>query len=878
MIITVPYKLRRYLGEMSIPFIEKQTIYGIKQYLNMKEVNNTIRDSKNEYLKRLYINKENINEILYNQGEIIQIDDNRMIKLSDFFYLDLLIGDTPNIINYEFGKEIIISLCRELQDVKIYQKKIIMAKIIIDLIESYKGFGDFDEKITEEYFENLSLQCKKQISEIINNDNKLFFDYNIEKIIETNIDKFFINIIINLIKNENFEEEKINDTLKELELDKIDFTRDMYQEFIDFINNDKYIKNNYIEKIEDLININKINFYYIILKYIFKNQIFIYNIPFLLNTRQLIIEIIRNNLYTLIAMTSELKPSLYKKFEYILKKLTDIEYYFDIYTKQKNSFEEILNKKELIYEYPLIKILCGDNLNNEEILFDDSILEKWNKIYKIIKEGKLNKIPKTRRNNFLEYIKEEKNKYLLLKIFNEDLYEWLKNYDYNKSEVKMVNKNVECIQIIDLPDISDEKELEEKVKDEDSIIIQSYTIKADLKETEATTESINENQANFEFDLFRKSDKYKVIDFYKILESNFDKTPHFKFHKNLSKGHFITSLSKHKLILYNSLFEPKLEIYLFEEIRNVFEIEKENGDNDKIYLMACSKKKLIYIEINIQKYSYYHCEISKDRNIAYNNFYNLDNDNYLINGEKGGFKLFGREKNQAKKIFDTNYAGGIKLNQNIYAFTSNSLLPKGDNKLIIYDFSKEEIIKQYDEYNFEFTSNSLSLINLNNIQNLNYENKQILLCSCKKNKKHGILMIEMNLDDNEISEHFYETEDFEPHCCFCPVSLVENNNSINDDICKEENIEVKDTEYLFVAGFDPDKRMGCIKLYKLKYGKENNNVNLKYIIDIENEYGDKFEGDIICMTQSKITGNLLINCIDGNIFLFKPPNLDCFLK
>ena len=119
MIITVPYKLRRYLGEMSIPFIEKQTIYGIKQYLNMKEVNNTIRDSKNEYLKRLYINKENINEILYNQGEIIQIDDNKMIKLSDFFYLDLLIGDTPNIINYEFGKEIIISLCRELQDVKI---------------------------------------------------------------------------------------------------------------------------------------------------------------------------------------------------------------------------------------------------------------------------------------------------------------------------------------------------------------------------------------------------------------------------------------------------------------------------------------------------------------------------------------------------------------------------------------------------------------------------------------------------------------------------------------------------------------------------------------------------------------------------------------
>ena len=34
-----------------------------------------------------------------------------------------------------------------------------------------------------------------------------------------------------------------------------------------------------------------------------------------------------------------------------------------------------------VYINPLIKILCGDNLNNEEILYDDSILEKWNKIY-----------------------------------------------------------------------------------------------------------------------------------------------------------------------------------------------------------------------------------------------------------------------------------------------------------------------------------------------------------------------------------------------------------------------------------------------------------------------------------------------------------------
>ena len=77
------------------------------------------------------------------------------------------------------------------------------------------------------------------------------------------------------------------------------------------------------------------------------------------------------------------------------------------------------------------------------------------------------------------------------------------------------------------------------------------------------------------------------------------------------------------------------------------------------------------------------------------------------------------------------------------------------------------------------------------------------------------------------------------------------------------------------------KRMGCIKLYKLKYNEKNDKISIKYLVDIITENIDQFKGfnmDVTCITQSKITGNLLINCLDGNTYLFKPPNLELFIE
>ena len=105
------FKLRRYLGEISILFIEKCSLDGNKLVLNYEEIENIIKEKKGQFLELFYFNKENIHDILYQTEKVINIENNQIRKKSDLFYLDLLIMDNPNIINYKFSKNIIIKFC-----------------------------------------------------------------------------------------------------------------------------------------------------------------------------------------------------------------------------------------------------------------------------------------------------------------------------------------------------------------------------------------------------------------------------------------------------------------------------------------------------------------------------------------------------------------------------------------------------------------------------------------------------------------------------------------------------------------------------------------------------------------------------------------------
>ena len=94
------------------------------------------------------------------------------------------------------------------------------------------------------------------------------------------------------------------------------------------------------------------------------------------------------------------------------------------------------------------------------------------------------------------------------------------------------------------------------------------------------------------------------------------------------------------------------------------------------------------------------------------------------------------------------------------------------------------------------------------------------------------------------------------------------------NLIKNKMIE---TEYFLVGGFEQNKKRGLIKLYKINYNNTNFDLtNIEYIQDIEIKEDNKFKGfkgPLTCITQSKNYGNILITCLDGNVYLFYPPNI-----
>jgi hypothetical protein len=257
---------------------------------------------------------------------------------------------------------------------------------------------------------------------------------------------------------------------------------------------------------------------------------------------------------------------------------------------------------------------------------------------------------------------------------------------------------------------------------------------------------------------------------------------------------------------------------------------------------------------------------------------------YLQMGERSDFIVFGGGKGIFLIYFNKNniliskllrggYKGGIKINNHVFALTSNDILPNGENKIIFYDINKiidgaNGIIKEIkSESSFTVSTNSLAKMEMYKLNES--EPMMYLLCGCKRynniNQKNEILLIELK-SYNEVD--FYDTEDFEVYC-FCPISMT---LKISDN-----EIEFYPTNYFFVGGFEESRKRGVIKLFRLK--EKDKKAEIEYLQDIifeqNNEY--KFDMNVSCIIQSKFTGEILITCWNGNIYKFSAPNIIYYL-
>ena len=159
-----------------------------------------------KYLKYIYFNK-NKSHSKYNSEIINSFINNDSIKeLCNLFYLNLLINDDSNIINFEDSMDILLNICNDLSDsnnIKSY-KELLISKVILNLINNNKDSNNsYKEKEAE--INTIKNNFEKIIENNIDIFKELNLNYSFKDFVSNKIDKIYSDIIIEIIKSDNFE-------------------------------------------------------------------------------------------------------------------------------------------------------------------------------------------------------------------------------------------------------------------------------------------------------------------------------------------------------------------------------------------------------------------------------------------------------------------------------------------------------------------------------------------------------------------------------------------------------------------------------------------------------------------------------------------------
>ena len=105
-------------------------------------------EDKLNSIKLLHFLRNTIHATLYNEEEIIFIkneNDKNNKEIAFYFYLDLLINENPEIINYSYSIEFLERINNKRKQIKGKFIIVILSKVIIDLINNFKGTDEYNE-------------------------------------------------------------------------------------------------------------------------------------------------------------------------------------------------------------------------------------------------------------------------------------------------------------------------------------------------------------------------------------------------------------------------------------------------------------------------------------------------------------------------------------------------------------------------------------------------------------------------------------------------------------------------------------------------------------------------------------------------------------
>ena len=751
--------------------------------------------SKTDIIKFIYLYREWFHKILYDREEIAKIDLGEQKKnLYYNFYLNLLIKENPEIINYTYSLDFIKTINIERKNTLQKYKSIMFSKIIVDLIDNYRGTDEYNEN--EESFELEEIE--KENTQIIKNNIEVFkeIDLNLNKddILKKKIDEIYFDVINALISSRKFEDFKYSSNiLEQLDLENINLTKTIFDGLMNGLN---YIKDYEINNAEDLNDERKVNFYYLFLKFIFKNSIYIYNVPFILKTKKLFLELLKQD------KIMQLKKN--KKIEFIVLKILDSKYYS--LKDNENSHENIYGLNEILKYY-------------EEFLFEVKI-EDIKKIKDIIK------IKKSDNEKYEIYL-EDYDKH---KKINERIP--IINYNYNlENKGNLGNEEISKKAILDNFEMIKERKIEkefdeilikENFNNNNNINISEFLINEnENKNMENSSNKIINEINNIHYNKpFENEVESKNKLNYKSLESN----------KSLNTREFTVVKNEKKLKDVEPAINNRKENFIFDILKKCSIKFHTNFKGKEPYII---NDEIFYGEHNIKidytKFlnSKYVCEHYQQRNELEENYLKL-------------FNFLKEIENRIKKEFIFNYKLKIKLEIRKEDYNTNS-----DSTYNIscfytfYDPIKNSPYKFKDENIFINGTNSLN----QGFQFMLYQ----INSEYYKNLKYQEFDITYKLKSPSISSYLLEPD----------LSRTEDKDSI----------------------FKRIKMIG----QNISYSTEALETRNQYIqpinIDIiDNKISEYFDGTIICIFQSKITGNILVCCDNGNIYLYTRPNIDFYIN
>jgi len=840
-------KLIEYLIDHLVSIDEK--IGLMKKYSDIEIIQN-IKTSKT--FNFIYLYRKNIHKILYDEENFIKMKGNKSEEnLYKLFYLILLIKDNSDVVNYIYDLKYIENVNNFRKKNKNVITSFILSMIIIQLISNFKETDNYD-KSNEEQLKIIEKENIK-IRNCFNFSGELNMNINEKLIEDNNIEEIYLNIIISLLEKEKLEDFKYaSNIFEQLGLKTINITENIYNELKKIFGSDEnYIKKYMIRNFEDICDEKKINFYYIIFNYIFKDILYLYNIPFLHNLKRTLFKIVKSGadrIFYLGIKDSELRNRL----EFNIKFICDLKYYQVNYLKKIDDLFRSIQNQELIEQNKKEK---SDDENEEK---ENNGLEDKNSIF---------------------YEKDIETKEI---IYDDSNICNLKIDEDSTNHNDIIKPKVDESQsVIILEESQNNKNnIEDSIIGSSVIIPQSSTF---LNKNNVKAPQYNDKESQIfisEFEYKYDNEMLEIMEFEQIIGNHGKSADFVKQIDNF----YVSSGEDTNLSIYDYNYKRQLRRQIRQSISSVSELtstKTEEMKKDK-NIITCTKDNLITTTINSntftiksKKYDQFH--------IPCNFILEVRKNNYIVCGSKGVFiyyDLFSKIVNTRNiVILKENYTGGIVLDDGLFALTSNEIVKNGVNNLVIYNVKSKKIQTEIKGYSFNSSSTGLSIMQREDPKKGPKSYNQTLLCACKKNKigqKNGILLVNINSENKiNISNSFYDTGNFEVYC-FCPLMKEDKDAKLR--IFQNNHFLIK-TDYFLVGGYDNDRKRGMIKLYKLKYN-ESNETSIEYIQEIKPEKRGKFEGfkkPISCMIQSKKDGKILITSWDGNVYLFSNPKFESFL-